>query len=492
MLLVLTDAGDNAIIRTMFASVCILVAAVAAMMPAARQDASWHRRLEEKSAAVKAGGSEVVFLGDENIHFYEAGWGGETVWRRYWAGEPYKALNLGFSGDCIENVLWRITDGGELDGYSAKAIILSIGINNIVSRGACVGDVIDGTRCILKEIAARQPNARTILCALLPRGGVPGRPYQDKLDAVNREICKFADGRGVIWCDFSDIFVNVPSLAEGYEMWTAALMPMVNEALRGGGLPIAPRYPAKQREKDESLSLPEAVRPITRIMEPNRNRGTDWWGRRFAEHRDFIAGHKSIDLVMAGDSITHFWESYGGAAYASLTNRFTVLNCGYGGDQTQNVIWRFMHGELDGYRAKTVMLTIGTNNNGIRGYNPTNTAAGVKACLDLVAKKQPQAKVLLCAIPPRAVGTADGDTAKDGADARNRETNALIRKFADGKRVVWVDFREKFFVDGRIPKSLMGDYIHPTEKGYAIWLEEILRKGVMKWCAKQSSAELTE
>ena len=84
----------------MFASVCILVAAVAAMMPAARQDASWHRRLEEKSAAVKAGGSEVVFLGDENIHFYEAGWGGETVWRRYWAGEPYKALNLGFSGDC--------------------------------------------------------------------------------------------------------------------------------------------------------------------------------------------------------------------------------------------------------------------------------------------------------------------------------------------------------------------------------------------------------
>ena len=87
---------------------------------------------------------------------------------------------------------------------------------------------------------------------------------------------------------------------------------------------------------------------------------------------------------------------------------------------------------------------------------------------------------MLCAIPPRAVGSGDGDPAKDGADARNRETNALIRKFADGKRIVWVDFREKFLVDGRIPKSLMGDYIHPTERGYAIWLEEILRKGVMK------------
>ena len=464
----------------MFASIVVLAAAAAAMTPVSRQDASWQRRLAAKSAVVRDGGSEVVFLGDENIHFYEAGWGGEAVWLKYWAGEPYKALNLGFSGDCIENVLWRITDGGELDGYSAKVIVLSAGINNIVSRGAPVGDVIDGVRCMLRAIAERQPRARTVLCALLPRGGVPGRPYQDRLDAVNREICKFADGRSVIWCDFSDIFVNVPNLAEGYEIWTAALMPMVNEALRGGGLPIAPRFPAKPRVVDDSLSAPDAVRPVTRIMEPNRNRGTDWWGRRFAEHRDFVARHKTVDLVMVGDSITHFWESYGGAAYAALTNRLTVLNCGYGGDQTQNVLWRLMHGELDGYRAKTVMLTIGTNNNGIRGYNPTNTAAGVKACLDVIARKQPQAKVLLCAIPPRAVGTADGDTAKDGADARNRETNALIEKFADGRRVVWVDFRGRFLVDGKIPKSLMGDFIHPTEKGYAIWLEEILRKGVKK------------
>ena len=452
----------------------LLNAAVQATTPAPKTDASWQKRLEDKAAIVRSGGSEVVFLGDENIHFYEAAWGGETVWQRYWAGKPYNALNLGFSGDCTENVLWRITKGRELDGYSAKAIVLSVGINNIVSRGACVGDVIDGTRCILKEIAARQPNARTILCALLPRGGVPGRPYQDKLDAVNREICKFADGRGVIWCDFSDIFVNMPSIAEGYEMWTAALMPMVNEVLRGDGLPVAPRYPAKQREKDESLSLPEAVRPITRIMEPNRNRGTDWWGRRFAAHRDFIAGHKSIDLVMAGDSITHFWEDYGGAEYAALTNRYRVLNLGYGGDQTQNLLWRLRNGELDGYRAKAAVLMIGTNNHGVGGTDPEKTAAGVKACIDELREKQPQAKVVLMAILPRAVGVADGDPTKDnGSDARNRRTNELLRAFADGRSVVFVDICDKFLVDGRIPKELMSDRIHPTERGYAIWREAI-------------------
>ena len=433
----------------------------------------WKKRFAEKAAIVRSGGSSVVFLGDENIHFFETKWGGESTWNRYWAGAPYRALNLGFSGDVIGNVLWRVSEGGELDGYSAKAVVLNVGINNLITRGEPVGDVICGTRRLLEEISVRQPTARTILCALLPRGGAPDCSYQDRLDAVNREICKFADGRAVIWCYFSDVFVNVRTPAEGYEIWTAALMPMVNCILHGDGMPVAPRFPVRLRIRDAMMPQPESLRPVSRIMEPSRTRGMDWWGRRFAANRNYVAAHKSIDLVMVGDSITHYWETNGARAYAVLTNGLSVLNCGYGGDQSQNVLWRLMHGEIDGYRAKTVMLMIGTNNNGIRGCNPTNTADGVKACLGLITRKQPQAKVLLCAIPPRAVGTADGNPSNDVADARNRITNELIRMLADGKNVTWVDFRDKFLVGGNIPKSLMADYIHPTEKGYEIWLEAI-------------------
>ena len=32
----------------------------------------------------------------------------------------------------------------------------------------------------------------------------------------------------------------------------------------------------------------------------------------------------------------------------------TVLNLGYGGDKTQNLLWRMEHGELDGYTAKCI------------------------------------------------------------------------------------------------------------------------------------------
>ena len=468
----------------------MLLAAVAASTPAPQSNdptSSWQKRYARNLAAVRAGGSKVVFLGDSILGFLPEPWGAKPVWDRYWTGEPYKALNFGYPGDRTENVLWRVTEGGELDGYEAKAVVLMIGGENLVQRGDCAGDVICGIRKLLDAIRAKQPKARIVLCAILPRGRTPDLPIRTKIAVVNREIRKFADGRSVVWCDPTDRFLGADGVTAAHLMpdgvfpnelgciaFTSAVMPLVNDILRGGGLPVGPVCSVAPDVRDSDAGKPAAVRPVTRIMEKSW-RGENWWGDRFARNRDFIAASGGkVDLVIAGDSISHFWEDYGGRVYASLTNRVRVLNCGYGGDQTQNVLWRFRHGELDGYKAKTVMLMIGTNNNGINGYNPTNTASGVKACLDLIAAKQPQAKVLLCGYLPRAVGTKDGDVAKDnGANARNRVTTELIRKLADGKKIVFIDLYDKFLEDGRIPKSLMGDYIHPTEKGYAIWLSAI-------------------
>jgi len=117
---------------------------------------------------------------------------------------------------------------------------------------------------------------------------------------------------------------------------------------------------------------------------------------------------------------------------------------------------------------------IGTNNNGINGYNPEDTAAGVKACLDEIRRRQPQAKVVLMNYLPRAVGTKNGDVSRDSANARNLKTSELIRRFADGQRIVWLDLYDRFVVNGRIPPRLMlDDFIHPSEEGYRIWAEEL-------------------
>ena len=142
-----------------------------------------------------------------------------------------------------------------------------------------------------------------------------------------------------------------------------------------------------------------------------------------------------------------------------------VLNLGVAGDMTQNVLWRLDHGELDGYRTRYVSLMIGTNNG---SDTPENRAKGIKAVLDKIAEKQPQATILLSPIFPS--GAKPDDPMRISKD----KTNAIIREFADGKCIVWIDFNSKFLnPDGTIIEALMPDNLHPLEAGYMIWFDAI-------------------
>ena len=124
----------------MMTSMLVMLAAALAVTPAPQDSSRWRSRVEEKSQQVSKGGSQIVFLGDAFIHYLEEPWGAKPIWEVYWAGVPYKALNLGCSGDTTENVLWRITEGRELEGYDAKAIVLMVGLENFARRGDPAGD----------------------------------------------------------------------------------------------------------------------------------------------------------------------------------------------------------------------------------------------------------------------------------------------------------------------------------------------------------------
>ena len=108
---------------------------------------------------------------------------------------------------------------------------------------------------------------------------------------------------------------------------------------------------------------------------------------------------------------------------------------------------------------------IGTNNG---SDTPENRAKGIKAVLDKIAEKQPQATILLSPIFPS--GAKPDDPMRISKD----KTNAIIREFADGKRIVWIDFNSKFLnPDGTIIEALMPDNLHPLEAGYIIWFDAI-------------------
>jgi lysophospholipase L1-like esterase len=56
-----------------------------------------------------------------------------------------------------------------------------------------------------------------------------------------------------------------------------------------------------------------------------------------------------------------------------------------------------------------------------------------------------------------------------------KEINAAIAKHDDdGKTVKFLDIGEKFLQpDGTLPKDLMPDFLHLSEKGYQIWADAI-------------------
>jgi len=197
----------------------------------------------------------------------------------------------------------------------------------------------------------------------------------------------------------------------------------------------------------------------------------NWWLPR-VERNIAQAKQGGWELVFLGDSITDFWQNRGKEVWDKYFAPYKALNLGISADRTEHVLWRLDKGELDGVNPKLIVLMIGTNNNGHRPADKESTAdtvAGIRAILDKLAQKAPQSKVLLLAIFPR------GATPQDGCRVRNEAVNAEIQKFADNKRVFWMNINDKLLQpDGTLSKDIMPDLLHPNAKGYAIWAEAIL------------------
>jgi lysophospholipase L1-like esterase len=190
-----------------------------------------------------------------------------------------------------------------------------------------------------------------------------------------------------------------------------------------------------------------------------------WWADRHAAKLALVQ-QGGWDLVFIGDSITQGWEGAGRAAWDAHYGSRKALNLGYSGDRTEHVLWRIANGELDGLKPKVVVMMIGTNNGGHRkGETPEAIADGIKAIIGGLQAKCPETRLLLLGIFPRA-------EAASAMRVRNDRANALIAKFADGDKVVFLDINKTFLTDaGEIPREIMPDLLHPKEKGYGLWAE---------------------
>ena len=185
-------------------------------------------------------------------------------------------------------------------------------------------------------------------------------------------------------------------------------------------------------------------------------------------HRTFkeIANGAAVELLFVGDSITDGWRNAGQPVWDQHFAPLKPANFGIGGDTTQGVLWRMQNGELDTFKAKLIVLMLGTNN---INRNPIDEIVdGDRLIVEEFKKRQPQAKVLVLGIFPRA------PEATNPFRASIKEINSKLAKLADNKQVFFMDIGDKFLTaDGTLTPEIMPDGLHPNLRGYRIWADAV-------------------
>jgi beta-glucosidase len=202
-------------------------------------------------------------------------------------------------------------------------------------------------------------------------------------------------------------------------------------------------------------SLPAALIPTARTDD-------SWMDKHKALAKAALNSHPG--LAFFGDSITQ------GMNVELMHKMFGAdsNNFGIRGDRTQQLLWRMQNGELQFAKPgpKTFVVLIGTNNllrwKDIPASTTADTAAGVKANLDTIRGKFPEARILLLGILPR--------DEKPGTTTRRlvAETNSMLAKLADNHHIYFADIGNAMLeFDGKISSKVMPDFLHPSsDEGY--------------------------
>ena len=396
------------------------------------------------------------------------------------SGETSSNLVARWSADCTSLVVKTTGYGGAFGVRTPYArtpdfVSILIGINDYLCGGAkfVPVDRYESNLCFMvTNTLAANPKARIVLA----------EPFRLPLDASpdfcarQAAVARVALRYGLPCVPFQRLFGETLLCEQGnprYWIWDSCHpTPAAHARMADFWIDFVGRYYAAPPTNT-------ALIPQGRLERDSY----DWYAR----HAKIVREQVKMDpeVVLIGDSITHFWTgrhkegrlSVGAPEESSECFRRTfgayrTLDMGFGWDRIQNVLWRLDHGEMDGVRPKAVVVHIGTNNT-TGGHARPNTAEeiaeGIVEVCRRVREKAPAAKIVLMAVFPR--GRADCRGGQIGKI--NSALTKLVTSLGDGN-LVFLDIGERFVDEkGCIRKDLMFDGLHPTDKGYDVWGEEL-------------------
>lgn len=213
-------------------------------------------------------------------------------------------------------------------------------------------------------------------------------------------------------------------------------------------------------------------------------------------HQELLAkrGQGRIDLYFVGDSITRRWgaaEPKYSALLAHWRQSFHGWNAadfGWGGDTTNNILWRLDHDELTGVNPRVIVIMAGTNNLAVqaqpaaRELLAADVARGIEAILRRCQQLAPQARIVLMGITPR-----NDDM---GHMPVIRSINARLAALAQANRVKFIDLGGQL-ADAEgvlLPGMTDADQLHLALPAYGIWAQA-LRPVLLEWLGQPASED---
>jgi beta-glucosidase len=227
----------------LFVSTSIFAASSHSAVTPEHRHSWWTLRHFAVNERAKQGNVDLIFLGDSITHSWEDG--GKELWAEYYA--PRNAVNMGFSGDRTQHVLWRL-DNGNIDGISPKAAVIMIGTNNSNGNDNTAEEIADGIIAICKKLRNDLPKTKILLLAIFPRGEKPGL-QREKNAKASELAAKMADGKldpedMIHYLDIGPKFLEPDkSLSKeimpdylhltpkGYKIWAEAIEPKLKELM---------------------------------------------------------------------------------------------------------------------------------------------------------------------------------------------------------------------------------------------------------------------
>lgn len=365
-------------------------------------------------------------------------------------------VNLGFSGNGqLDESMFRL-----LSECDAAVYVIDCMPNMTKERVKLIRE-----RLIKGIGILREKNETPIL--LVEHDGYMGYRASDKKGALfnqtNKELKATYEAlkdsvRNLYYLSFEEIGMGMDSQVDGVHATDLGMQ----------------QYAEAYYRKITSVLYPELQPTVFVPARQHRDSYTYQWNDRHEEILKYNETEKP-EIVMLGNSITHFWggepfekRRVADEVWQKLFKGKRVVNLGFGWDRLENVMWRIQHGELDGYSAQKIFMMLGTNNLSVNTNE--EIVSGIKEIVSWIKIKQPDAKLYVVKILPRR-----------NMEERLGVLNGLLEEaVATDRKVQVIDLTDVLIgKDGKIDEKLFSDGLHPNCEGYKR-IAKVLRKYVMQ------------